>query len=488
LQETLTFVIPSTSGKLQFNWTSTGASGGTTSVQSTVVVPAANGETIGVRVTLNASTGDVKFYISTDDGVTWTQLGATVTGSATSIFGAGTMPLTVGQAGATASPLAGTIRRVEVRDGIDGTIVANPDFAGDPTNGDSVGNIWEVHGSESSYVYTPPSLHGYAKLDGSNQPFTGDVTVGTTGVDARVNLTRGFDGSTIGHIGIDLDSVGEGAAPYLMEIRNTSGTGELRLNQSGVSNPQGMTFYTTNVKRMAITPSGDVNIGEAVGAATTMDVPDEDGAGTQEVRALTYPATITAGGHGTFNGVTVSAGYDINAEHAAGDTNTRYGVGALNPSATGTSNVAIGYDVLKSLTTTSGHTGVGFKSLNAVTINHGNTALGRYSGHSTTGGRGVFLGDFSGMYATTQSLELFINSLDRTDRAGDVTKSIIYGKQAADVADQKLTFNADVTANSVTIPNQSEPPTPTGGGTMFVQDGALKFIGSAGTITTIGQA
>jgi hypothetical protein len=143
---------------------------------------------------------------------------------------------------------------------------------------------------------------------------------------------------------------------------------------------------------------------------------------------------------------------------------------------------------LKSLTTTSGHTGVGFKSLNAVTINHGNTALGRYSGHSTTGGRGVFLGDFSGMYATTQSLELFINSLDRTDRAGDVTKSIIYGKQAADVADQKLTFNADVTANSVTIPNQSEPPTPTGGGTMFVQDGALKFIGSGGTVTEIAPA
>ena len=37
-----------------------------------------------------------------------------------------------------------------------------------------------------------------------------------------------------------------------------------------------------------------------------MDVPDEDGAGTQEVRAVTYPATITAGGHGTFNGVTVT--------------------------------------------------------------------------------------------------------------------------------------------------------------------------------------
>lgn len=36
--------------------------------------------------------------------------------------------------------------------------------------------------------------------------------------------------------------------------------------------------------------------------------------------------------------------------------------------------------------------------------------------------------------------------------------------------------------------NSATPETPTGGGTLFVQDGALKFIGSSGTMTTIASA
>lgn len=36
--------------------------------------------------------------------------------------------------------------------------------------------------------------------------------------------------------------------------------------------------------------------------------------------------------------------------------------------------------------------------------------------------------------------------------------------------------------------NSATPETPTGGGTLFVQDGALKFIGSSGTVTTIASA
>jgi hypothetical protein len=330
-----------------------------------------------------------------------------------------------------------------------------------------------------------------------------------------------------------------------MEIRNTSGTGELRLNQSGVSNPQGMTFYTTNVKRMAITPSGDVNIGEAVGAATTADISDEDGVGTQEIRALTYPATITAEGRGTFNELKISGenngsvglgkgtldnqgtnpvsrntavGFFAAANNAEGTENTSVGAYAgmggsglnLNActfigyqsgfNAGGSNNTGVGRSALSD-TTGEGNTAIGSKAGQEAddrgtfvghaaghAAGYGSTLVGFMAGTSSADALNVTaLGYSAGRYSNN-SYELFINSLDRTDRAGDVTKSIIYGKQAEDVADQKLTFNADVTANSVTIPNQSEPPTPTGGGTMFVQDGALKFIGSAGTITTIGQA
>ena len=38
------------------------------------------------------------------------------------------------------------------------------------------------------------------------------------------------------------------------------------------------------------------------------------------------------------------------------------------------------------------------------------------------------------------------------------------------------------------LSNQSAPSTPTGGGTIYVEGGALKYIGSSGTITTLGVA
>lgn len=45
-----------------------------------------------------------------------------------------------------------------------------------------------------------------------------------------------------------------------------------------------------------------------------------------------------------------------------------------------------------------------------------------------------------------------------------------------------------VEQNSVLIPNSAEPDTPEAGGRLFVQDGALKFKGSSGTVTTIAPA
>ena len=38
------------------------------------------------------------------------------------------------------------------------------------------------------------------------------------------------------------------------------------------------------------------------------------------------------------------------------------------------------------------------------------------------------------------------------------------------------------------LSNQTAPATPTGGGTIYVEGGALKYIGSSGTITTLGAA
>ena len=181
----------------------------------------ADGETIGVRWVLDASTNS-KFYTSTDDGVTWDQLGATVTtGIPVSLFPS-TSILAVGQVNSTQYALAGTVKRVEIRDGVDGTIVANPDFTRAPVGVDSVGNLWKIHGDGASYACAPyPSsnLDEYAKLDSSNQPFTGVVDCNGLA----------FDGTPVTGTVLSLPGIGGNyaSAPYDPRM-NIAGDFEIR--------------------------------------------------------------------------------------------------------------------------------------------------------------------------------------------------------------------------------------------------------------------
>jgi hypothetical protein len=94
--------------------------------------------------------------------------------------------------------------------------------------------------------------------------------------------------------------------------------------------------------------------------------------------AASVLASISATGAGTFNGVIVSAGYDINASHAATGT-TRYGVNAVNSVATGTGNSAFGYQAATSLTTGFSNVAMGYRALYVNTTGNYNTAIG----HST---------------------------------------------------------------------------------------------------------
>lgn len=117
-------------GLLCLTWTTSGAAGTQVQKFSTVV----NGFTAGtehwIRATLDVDNGasgsDLKFYTSVD-GITWTQLGTTVTtAGVTSIFG-GTARYQLGALDTTlGSTYAGDISWAEVRDGIDGRSVVPP--------------------------------------------------------------------------------------------------------------------------------------------------------------------------------------------------------------------------------------------------------------------------------------------------------------------------------------------------------------------------
>lgn len=98
-------------------------------VNSTAPVPFTGSQVGWVRVVLDVDNGasgnDVKFYTSTD-GVTWTQLGSTVTtAGVTSINGTSTQDLLVGawSIGRDQNMISGKVYRAQVLNGINGTTV-----------------------------------------------------------------------------------------------------------------------------------------------------------------------------------------------------------------------------------------------------------------------------------------------------------------------------------------------------------------------------
>lgn len=122
-----------------------------------------------VKAERTSATGSVSFFQGTD-GINWTLI-STNAGTAGAIFDS-TAPLEIGsQDAGTTNLLAGVVRYVQVRNGIPGSVVAQPDFATGPWQSgdtsptartDAPGNTW--------------TLRGTAAIQGQAVPNTGVVT------------------------------------------------------------------------------------------------------------------------------------------------------------------------------------------------------------------------------------------------------------------------------------------------------------------------
>lgn len=142
-------------GNLFFYWSPDGTE--LKSAESSVAVGGVSGASKYVKVTLDVDNGadghEVKFYTS-DNGFVWTQLGITRTGVGITSIKSGTQPLLLGSQypSARTAKIVGKMHSAIVRNGIDGTVVASPDFglafpAGISTFKDVQGNEWTVNGS-----------------------------------------------------------------------------------------------------------------------------------------------------------------------------------------------------------------------------------------------------------------------------------------------------------------------------------------------------
>lgn len=123
-------LLLTTTGLLKLVWSPDGTGGSSIGCTSSAATGFTDGTIHWVRVTLDVDNGssnfDCKFWTSSD-GSSWSQLGTTQNGSATTSIHAGTEPLTVGIQVAN-DPFAGNVYRAMVLDGIDGTVVFDADF------------------------------------------------------------------------------------------------------------------------------------------------------------------------------------------------------------------------------------------------------------------------------------------------------------------------------------------------------------------------
>lgn len=117
-----------TTGAIAFYWTPDGSTA--TTVLSTVATGITDGAAKWIRATFDVDNGaggnDVKFYTS-DDGITWTQLGSTVTTAGTTSIYSGTGPVRSGYSQLGSFHYAGKLYRVQIYNGIAGTKVLDVD-------------------------------------------------------------------------------------------------------------------------------------------------------------------------------------------------------------------------------------------------------------------------------------------------------------------------------------------------------------------------
>lgn len=143
-------------GKLLLGWSTNGTLAGFLQRTSTAAADVPASRRLAVRATLDVDNGasghTVTFYTAPTIAGPWTQLGDPVVTAGTTSIHSGTGPLDVGDISGNVNSLIprGRVHAAEVRSGIGGTVVANPDFTAQPAGTtmftDGAGRSWTVEG------------------------------------------------------------------------------------------------------------------------------------------------------------------------------------------------------------------------------------------------------------------------------------------------------------------------------------------------------
>lgn len=141
---------------------------------STIPVPATIGQRIAVRATLDVNNGaagrTATFYTASTITGNWVQLGSPVTLAGVTTIFAGNAPLEIGgRINSDRNPFAGRVFEAQVRNGINGAVVAWPRFinqaAGTTNFVDSATRAWTVHANAEIIEVAPVAGSDWGTAD-----------------------------------------------------------------------------------------------------------------------------------------------------------------------------------------------------------------------------------------------------------------------------------------------------------------------------------
>ncbi|NUT23977.1 MAG: hypothetical protein HOV77_32875 [Hamadaea sp.] len=270
-------------GRLYFEWSADGTNSLSASSTIAPTIPGPGGR-MAVRVTLDVNNGaggnTVTFYTAATLDGPWVQLGDPVTQvGTTSIFNS-TASLRIGNATSfTFTPPLGRAHAAEVRNGISGTVVANPNFAaqtvGAASFADSAGRTW--------------TMSGNSQLTNRRTRFVGEVSSWSTRWETKHDVVCNVEASGI--MRRLSQGVSPARSPMYREFTNAGRTGIISYwpmeDESGASRfASGMDGQAA----MAIPSAGGVTPAAYSGWKASAPLPTYS-FGTTRVTVAPYTAT-----------------------------------------------------------------------------------------------------------------------------------------------------------------------------------------------------
>jgi len=269
------------------------------------------------------------------------------------------------------------------------------------------------------------------------------------------------------------------------------------------------TLYYTAPKTNGYTPwAGNIWVGRNVGNTTLAPSSSTSQASFNTAIGAGCGQALTTGYNNTFLGQV--AGNQVNTGHdntlvgydncpvlTSGFDNTAVGSQLGAALSTGAQNVFVGYSAGQALTVGTNNTLLGTSLGNAMTNAYGNTFVGSAVGTGVTGSANTMIGFAIGGGITSGAKNTLIGC--SVSNLSNLSNNIIIAD-----GDGNRRFNSDASGNIglngfgqygggagvIYISNATTAPTsnPVDGGILYVDNGALKYRGSGGTVTTLAAA